>query len=438
MIKLYLKKAFFLFVFSFFYLLSFAQNDSTDSIAYSVFQPGVISSAEYSEGSPGITADGQTMVFTRFKSYGKQVPYIATKTRDSWYVERWPVIDTLYNFAISPDGERIVYKVRNETEGEVSYATFQVDRSGDGWGTPRRLPGSLFANAGYFRIARDGTLYMFINNQLGNDKGIYLAEPDATGSYLSPEWLSDAVSPHSSTTYTPIPNADETKLIVNRAGLAGRSEKILGPGGLFLHQKHGDQWDAGVHVTGIPYTYYAAITPDDRLIFVQNGDLYQIPLGATNIAFSETSKFSQVSRQLTAAELAFAKKGWEAMTDIFTPRGGVARDGEVVASGLFQMRNAFRDTTRKAVALTSQTLEASGTWANIRSSEGWQNIPRSQRPVPLSEIDLAREEGGLYELARDTYSYVQDGQRQVEMVYVIRYWIEQWGETLVQAASYSR
>jgi hypothetical protein len=435
MIYFNLKKTFIIFLSSLLSLLSFAQNQS---VAYTVFQPGVISSAEYSEGSPGITADGQTMVFTRYKSYGKQVPYIATKTRDSWYVERWPVIDTLYNLAISPDGDRIVYKVRREAAGEVSYATYQVDRSGEGWGRPRQLPGPLFANAGYFRIARDGTLYMYINNAAGNDKGIYLAEPDGTGSYQSPEWLSDAVSPHSSTTYTPIPNADETKLIVNRAGLAGKSEELLGPRGLFLHQKHGDQWDAGVPVTGIPYTYYAMVTPDDHLIFVEDGDLYQIPLSATNIAFSESSQLSQLARQLTAVELAFAKKGWGAMNDIFTPRSGIAENGEIVASGLFQMRNAFRDTTRQAVAFTSQTLDASGTWADIRSSEIWQNIPRSDRPVPLGEIELDREEGGLYELAKDTYTYLQDGKRQVEKVFVIRYWIEQWGETLVQAASYSR
>jgi len=436
MIYFDLKKTFLLFLSSLLSLLSFGQNQSPDSVAYTIFQPGVISVEGYSEGSPGITADGQTMVFTRYKSYGKQVPYIATKTRDSWYVERWPVIDTLYNLAISPDGERIVYKVRTEDEEKVSYATYQVDRSGEEWGSPRMLPGPLFANAGYFRIARDGTLYMYINNAAGNDKGIYLAEPDGTGSYQSPEWLSDAVSPHSSTTYTPIPNADETKLIVNRAGLAGRSEELLGPRGLFLHQKHGDQWDAGVSVTGIPYTYYATVTSDDRLIFVENGDLYQIPLSATNIAFSESSQLSQVARQLTAVELAFAKKGWGAMNDMFTPRAGIAEQGEIVASGLFQMRDAFQDTTRTAVAMTSQTLESSGRWEDIRGSEIWQNIPDSDRPVPLGAIDLDREAGGLFELAKDTYTYLQNGQRRVEEVYVIRYWIEQWGEMLVQAASY--
>jgi len=435
MIYFNLKKTFIIFLFSLLSLLSFAQNQS---VAYTVFQPGVISVEGYSEGSPGITTDGQTMVFTRFKSYGKQVPYIATKTRDSWYVERWPVVDTLYNLAISPNGERIVYKVRSESDGAVSYATYQVDQSDDGWGIPRQLPGPLFANAGYFRIARDGTLYMYINNAAGNDKGIYVAEPDGTGSYQSPEWLSDAVSPHSTTTYTPIPNADETKLIVNRAGLAGKSQEILGPRGLYLHQKHGDQWDAGVPVSGIPYTYYAAVLPDDRLIFVEDGDLYQIPLKATNIAFSEDSQADQVAQQLTALESAFAKKGWAGMTDVFTPRSGIARDGEAVASGLFQMRTAFLDTTKQAVALTTQTLESSRSWADVRTSEVWQNIPRADRPVPLAEVDLEVDGGGIYELARDTYTYVQNGTRQVEDVYVIRYWIEQWGETLVQAASFSR
>jgi Tol biopolymer transport system component len=48
-----------------------------------VVAPGVISSPDSSESSPSMTADGRTMVFTRYASYREQVPYIATRTGDA-------------------------------------------------------------------------------------------------------------------------------------------------------------------------------------------------------------------------------------------------------------------------------------------------------------------------------------------------------------------
>jgi len=259
-------------------------------VEISVFEPGVISLEGVSEGSPDITADGNTLVFTRYSSYGDQVPYIAERSDSGseWEVRQFTFTDTLYNLAISPDGQRIVYKTRNRPSPGADRVNnaFQVDRHADGsWGEPVEMQPAL-KNAGYFRIANDGTLYLFINASEGTPRGIFTSELNSDGSYSDPVWLSDAVSPFPSVTYSPIINDDETKIIVNRAGLSEEEEQKLGERGLYIHQKYGFQWDTGRRLN-LPYSWYAEVLPDGRLIFVENGDLYEASLKELGINWNE-------------------------------------------------------------------------------------------------------------------------------------------------------
>jgi len=248
-------------------------------VEFKVFEPGVISLEGTSEGSPDITADGNTLVFTRYQSYGDKVPYIAERTESGWDVRQLTFTDTLYNLAISPDGQRIVYKTRNRPSPGADRVNnaFRVDRNSDGsWGEPVEMQPSL-KDAGYFRIAKDGTLYLFINASEGTPRGIFTSELNSDGSYSDPVWLSDAVSPYPSVTYSPIINDDETQIIVNRAGLSEEEEEKLGERGLYIHQKYGFQWDTGRRLN-LPYSWYAEVMPDGRIIFVEDGDLYQASL----------------------------------------------------------------------------------------------------------------------------------------------------------------
>ena len=54
-------------------------------------------------------------------------------------------------------------------------------------------------------------------------------------------------------------------------------EEQLGERGLYIHQKYGFQWDTGRRLN-LPYSWYAEVLPDGRLIFVDDGDLYEASL----------------------------------------------------------------------------------------------------------------------------------------------------------------
>jgi hypothetical protein len=261
--------------------------NAQESVSIDVFEPGVISQEGISEGSPDVTADGNTLVFTRYQSYGDQVPYIAERTESGWDVRQLTFTDTLYNLAISPDGQRIVYKTRNRPSPGADRVNnaFRVDRKPDGsWGEPVEMQREL-KDAGYFRIAKDGTLYLFINASEGTPRGIFTSELNDDGSYSDPKWLSDAVSPFPSVTYSPVVNSDETKIIVNRAGLSEDEEEKLGKRGLYIHQRYDFQWDTGRRLQ-LPYSWYSEIMPGGNIIFVYEGDLYEADIDDLKIRWN--------------------------------------------------------------------------------------------------------------------------------------------------------
>lgn len=425
-----------------FFLILFLSNTAhlflaaQETVAYEVFEPGVISLPDINEGAPSITADGNTLVFTRYQSYGKQVPYIGQQRGSTWTVSRWPVVDTLYNLAISPDGQRIVYKVRYEDEKGASYATFRTDRQTDGsWAEPIALEGALFPNAGYFRIAVDGTLYMYINNSAGNPKGIYTAEPLTDGGYTSPEWLSDAVSAYTSTTYTPIPNERENKLIVNRAGISSDAAKEqLGPRGLYLYQKYNGQWDTGTPITGIPYTFYAAMTPDDRMLFVEEGDLYEIDVADLNISFSDRSTKNSIRATLDAMEEAYAQKNTEQITAFYDRSGRIFADGKLVARGYYGIRDYWNNPRMEPVGWKLTPYIITRDPEDIYNSLRWQEL--KDKPVRITRLEATVDPDGFYQFGRSDLTYLRDGQEYTDTMYFLLHWTEKWGKPRILIDSY--
>ena len=404
-----------------------------DSAKYMVFEPGLISIEGYAEGSPSVTADGQTLLFTRFKSYGKQVPYIARRDGDSWTVERFSPLDTVYNLAISPDGQQVFYKKRFEDGSAQSY---RLQRTGDGrWTAPEELPGPLFENAGYFRVAQDGTLYMYINNAAGNPRGIYYAEPQPDGSYAQPQWLSDAVSPYGSTTYTPIVSADETRLIVNRAGIVpGPVEDKLGKKGLRLHQKYNGQWDTGTRIESIPYTYYAEVLPDGKLIFVHQGELYAIDLSDTNITMTPTGRKARIRAELDSMEQAYAAKDLERVSQAYAPRGRIFAGGEEVARGSYGIKKYWIKSGLEPVRWELTSYLITDDPQEIYRSERWQALDR--KPVKFEELDYPLFEGGLYQFGQSALTYRRDGKEETSTVPFLIFWMDLWGEPRIWVDSY--
>ena len=258
-----------------------AQSDgeTPPDTSWQVFEPGVLSLPDIRETSPSITADGQTMVFARTKNWTDKVPYIATRSGVGWRVRRAPFADTLYNLAIAPDGQSIFFKKDEMQNGDEVTRTYRVARTADGWGAPQNLPTLFNVNAGYFCPMADGTLYFFARSPR---PGIYRTEPDGNGGYGTPQWVSDTVSPDSTTSFDVLVHPNEDRLVITRAGIPDRRADALGPRGLYLYRKTGGEWRS-VRRLDLPYAWGATVLPNGRFLFVDAGDLQTVPLSTSGV-----------------------------------------------------------------------------------------------------------------------------------------------------------
>lgn len=247
---------------------------------WQVFEADVISLPDIRETSPSVTADGQTMVFARTKNWKDKVPYVATRSGDRWNVRKAPFADTLYNLAIAPDGQSVFFKKDEMQDGEEVSRAYRVNRTEDGWSTPQNLPALFNTNAGYFCPMADGTLYFF--GRIGDRNGIYRTEPDGNGGYTEPTWVSDAVSPDSTTSFDVLMHPDEDRLVITRAGILNDRADDLSPRGFYFYRKTAKGWQEDRRLD-LPYGWGATVLPDGGFLFVDAGDLQWVPLTTIGI-----------------------------------------------------------------------------------------------------------------------------------------------------------
>lgn len=267
--------------FVFYAAFSFAQDENSDNYAsYEVYAPGSISTEASGESSANFTADGKTMVFARYSEWRLKVPYIAHYHNGQWEAERLPITDTLYNLAIMPDGERIIFKKYERLDGEEVSKTYVVDKNGDQWGQPREVPTLYNINAGYFKPMADGTLYYFGRKPRS---GVYVVQPDAETIYGEPEYLSDNVTPEGTTSFDVFVHPDQDRLIITRAGIRDEDEEKYGPRGFYYYEKQGDEWQA-VKRLPLPYGWGGTVLPGrEHFLFVNSGDLQVVPMADLGI-----------------------------------------------------------------------------------------------------------------------------------------------------------
>lgn len=257
------------------------QEEST--VKMNVFVPGVISLDSIRETSPSVTADGKTLVFARTASWKPKVPYIAHYENDQWQVERLSITDTLYNLAITPDGQRIIFKKYEMLAEEEISKTYVVNRKGDGWSEPVEVNNLYNINAGYFNPQPDGSLYFYAR---APRPGIYYSEPDGQAIYTRPQWLSDAVSPEGTTSFDVLVHLEGDQLIITRAGKLEGEKADLGPRGYYYYQRTPDGWQP-VKRLPLPYGWGATVLPNGRFLFVEEGDLQTISLSELGIQWNQ-------------------------------------------------------------------------------------------------------------------------------------------------------
>jgi hypothetical protein len=251
-----------------------------DHLFYSPFFGDDSPADGFEETSPSFTSDGNTMVLARYKEWERKVPYIAYREDRFWRKERLSFVDTLYNLAISPSGERIVYKVFDKVAGEKVSRVFLVDKKGHQWGEPKEVRKLFNLNAGYFHISPDNTLFFFARSP---KTGIYMSRPKGKNLYSKPRWLGEALSLPDSDSFDVFVHPQKHKLIVSQYYDEEKYPE-LGEVGLYFYEKTGKTW---IRKNRLPLSYGwgPCITPDRKFVFVRKGGIQYISLDDLGISW---------------------------------------------------------------------------------------------------------------------------------------------------------
>ena len=167
-----------------------------------MFAPGVVSTGDVFAST--FTPDGKTVVFTKFSPPRPMTLLTSSLVGGTWTAPTpLPFSGTYRDLdpAFSPDGSRLYFssaRPSGPSPGDTlsGVDTWYVDRRGNAWATPARLPAPVNSNDTdmYPSVTRRGTLYFDSFRSRPPKRLVYRAERTSAGDTREPELLSAVIN----------------------------------------------------------------------------------------------------------------------------------------------------------------------------------------------------------------------------------------------------
>jgi len=234
------------------------------------FYEGIVSTGEFSENVISFSVDESVLFLTRTSGWKNQSAYIANK-KSGLFTETLPIkeLDSIYNGAISPKGNKIIYSIREENQANI----WLITKENGAWSNRINLTRESNIEGGYFYWLDDQEIYFYhtVNNGdvvIGElDKG-RLKIKDSLRALNTPE----------GTEFSPFVDKMKRYIVFTRYEEGNTSNQ-----GFFISYNQGDynnpEWSEPKKLTMLPYGWSANVINDGKQFIYSNGeDIMGIPL----------------------------------------------------------------------------------------------------------------------------------------------------------------
>lgn len=234
------------------------------------YYEGIVSTGELSENVISFSKDQSVMFVTRTSDWTDQSAFIANYT-NGLFTETVPIneLDSIYNGAIAPSGNKIIYSVRNENQEGI----YLIEKVGDRWSNIINLTASSGIEGGYFYWLTESEIYF----QSKTNKGDIVQATLENDTLVIQDYLS-TLNTKNGTEFSPYVDADKRYMIFTRYVEGDNSNQ-----GFFVSYNQNNfsspKWSIPTKLTMLPYGWSAFIINNETQFVYTNGeDFFCIPM----------------------------------------------------------------------------------------------------------------------------------------------------------------
>ena len=243
-----------------------------------LFLEGVISRADQDQNSLSFSADEKVLFYTQGKDWENQLPYISQKVKGLFTAaQRIGLMDTVYNGAISPSGNRIIYCKRLADKTEI----YLINKVNGEWNTPLNLSQNSGMQGGYFNWFSEEEIYFYTPDGNGDLVSAKLIQNQLTELQPLTELNTDA------TEFSPFIDREKQFLIFTRYQEGDEAQQ-----GFFISYNQGNvdnpKWAPAKKIESLPYGWGAFISANGQTFHYTDGsNIFALPLSALDITIGE-------------------------------------------------------------------------------------------------------------------------------------------------------
>ncbi|MBT8205317.1 MAG: hypothetical protein KJN96_04705 [Eudoraea sp.] len=234
------------------------------------FYEGIVSTGELSENVINFSADESILFLTRTSGWTNQSAYIAYK-KNGLFKETIPIeeLDSVYNGAISPKGNKIIYSIREGNQTSI----WLISKENGAWSNRINLTRESNIEGGYFYWLNDHEIYFY--NEINNGD-ILLGEIDKGKLKIKDSLRS--LNTTSGTEFSPFVDKSKRYIIFTRYVEGNESDQ-----GFFVSYNQNDfnnpDWSKPQKITKLPYGWSANIVNGGTQFIYSNGeDIMSLPV----------------------------------------------------------------------------------------------------------------------------------------------------------------